>query len=105
MLYSVDCFVLDTSSIDAAIHKVMLSWQPVEGSILCVVSDDKKDIFLKLSNCSWLITVLGEYFMVHVLLNYGKLGGMSQAGICKPSLVRSENCLLSSVRCLLYVDN
>ncbi|KAF3451093.1 hypothetical protein FNV43_RR07182 [Rhamnella rubrinervis] len=58
MLYSIDCFTLDTSSTDASVHEVMLSWRDIGGSILYLVSDGKKDIFLKLSNCGWLITVL-----------------------------------------------
>ncbi|XP_015879508.1 inositol 1,3,4-trisphosphate 5/6-kinase 4 isoform X2 [Ziziphus jujuba] len=57
-LHSVDCFMLDASSTYAAIHEVMLSWHDIGGSILYLVSNEKKDISLELSNCNWLITVL-----------------------------------------------
>ncbi|KAK4551756.1 hypothetical protein RGQ29_032277 [Quercus rubra] len=57
-LYSFDCFILNTSSVDDAKNEIMLAWGDTGGSILYVVSDKKKKFFPKLSNCSWLIVVL-----------------------------------------------
>ncbi len=39
----------------------MLAWGDTGGSILYLVSDEKKEFFPKLSNCGWLIIVLSEY--------------------------------------------
>lgn len=61
MQYSIHCFILDASSMDDAINEVKLAWRNIGGSNLYVVSNDKKDIFPKLSECGWLITVMSEY--------------------------------------------
>lgn len=61
MQYSIHCFILDSSSVDDAINEVKLAWHNIGGSNLYVVSNDKKDIFPKLSKCGWLITVMSEY--------------------------------------------
>lgn len=58
MQYSIHCFILDASSMDDAINEVKLAWHNIGGSNLYVVSNDKKDIFPKLSKCGWLITVM-----------------------------------------------
>ena len=60
-LYSFDCFILNASSVDDAKNEIMLAWGDNGGSILYLVSDEKKEFFPKLSNCSWLIFVLSEY--------------------------------------------
>ena len=60
-LYSFDCFILNASSVDDAKNEIMLAWGDTGGSILYLVSDEKKEFFPKLSNCSWLIVVLSEY--------------------------------------------
>ena len=60
-LYLFDCFILNASSVDDAKIEIMLAWGETGGSILYIVSDKKKEFFLKLSNCSWLIIVLSEY--------------------------------------------
>ncbi|KAK9286150.1 hypothetical protein L1049_014532 [Liquidambar formosana] len=58
--YSFDCFMVKASSIDDAVNKVTLAWGDIGGSILYLVSNNKKDHFRKLSNCNWLIIVLGS---------------------------------------------
>jgi hypothetical protein len=60
-LYSFDCFILNASSVDDAKNEIMLAWGDTGGSILYLVSDEKKEFFPKLSNCGWLIVVLSEY--------------------------------------------
>ncbi|GMY33031.1 inositol 1,3,4-trisphosphate 5/6-kinase 4-like isoform X2 [Fagus crenata] len=57
-LYSFDCFILNASSVDDAKNEIMLAWGDTGGSILYLVSDEKKEFFPKLSNCGWLIVVL-----------------------------------------------
>ena len=61
MLYSFDFLILNTSSVDDAKIGIMLAWGDTGGSILYIVSDEKKEFFPKLSNCGWLIVVLNEY--------------------------------------------
>ena len=60
MLYSFDFLILNTS-VDDAKNGIMLAWGDIGGSILYIVSDEKKEFFPKLSNCGWLIVVLSEY--------------------------------------------
>lgn len=92
--------MLDASSTGAAIHEVMLSWRDIGGNILYLVSKEKKDIFLELSDCSWLITVLSEYFST-CFTEQRKLGGMLLIGICKRTFVESRiTCLL---RYVMYI--
>ena len=52
---------MNASSFDDAKIEIMLAWGDTGGSILYIVSDKKKEFFLKLSNCSGLIVVLSEY--------------------------------------------
>ncbi|KAL6223679.1 hypothetical protein ACLB2K_002538 [Fragaria x ananassa] len=58
MQYSLHCFILDASSIDDAINEVIQAWRDIGGSILYLVSDNKKDIFPELTKCGWLIAVM-----------------------------------------------
>ncbi|PRQ46008.1 putative phosphotransferase with an alcohol group as acceptor [Rosa chinensis] len=58
MQYSIHCFILDASFIDDAINEVILAWCDIGGSILFLASDNKKDIFPKLSNRGWLVAVM-----------------------------------------------
>lgn len=60
-LYSYDCFILNASSLDDAQNEIFLAWGDIGGSILYLVSDKKKEVFPKLSNCGWLVVVLSEY--------------------------------------------
>ncbi|KAK3013285.1 hypothetical protein RJ639_008193 [Escallonia herrerae] len=58
-LYSFDCFLLNPSSVDDTTNDVAQAWADNGGSFLHVVSDDKKNLLLNLSNCDWVIIVLG----------------------------------------------
>lgn len=57
-LYSYDCFILNASSFDDAKNEIVLAWGDIGGSILYLVSNKKKEVFPKLSNCGWLVVVL-----------------------------------------------
>ncbi|XP_004287182.1 PREDICTED: inositol 1,3,4-trisphosphate 5/6-kinase 4 [Fragaria vesca subsp. vesca] len=58
MQYSLHCFILDTSSIDDAINEVIQAWRDIGGSILYLVSDNKRDIFSELTKRGWLVAVM-----------------------------------------------
>ncbi|KAK2982027.1 hypothetical protein RJ640_029255 [Escallonia rubra] len=57
-LYSFDCFLLNPSSVADTTNEVAQAWAANGGSFLHVVSDDKKNLLLNLSNCDWVIIVL-----------------------------------------------
>ncbi|XP_057957077.1 inositol 1,3,4-trisphosphate 5/6-kinase 4 isoform X2 [Malania oleifera] len=56
-LHSCDCFSLDASSLDNALNGIGLNWGDAGGIILYLVSNDKKDVFLKMTDRGWLIIV------------------------------------------------
>lgn len=58
-LYSFDCFILSASSVYDAKNEIMLAWHDVGGNILYLVSDKELDVIAKLSNCGWVVVVLG----------------------------------------------
>ncbi|KAK3011837.1 hypothetical protein RJ639_010831 [Escallonia herrerae] len=57
-LYSFDCFLLNLSSVADTTNEVAQAWAANGGSFLYVVSDDKKNLVLNLSNCDWVIIIL-----------------------------------------------
>lgn len=61
LLHSFDSFILNASSI----NEVTLAWADIGGSILFLNSSNNKELFLKLSNCSWLIVALGDNASEH----------------------------------------
>lgn len=54
MLYSLDCFMLDPSSLDASLSEILQSWGDIGESCLYVASSKDDDLFLKLHDHGWL---------------------------------------------------
>ncbi|KAI3986604.1 hypothetical protein MKX01_014142 [Papaver californicum] len=54
MLYSLDCFMLDASSLDSSLSEILQAWGDIGGSCLYVASSKDEDLFLKLHGHGWL---------------------------------------------------
>ncbi|KAI3962192.1 hypothetical protein MKX01_030742 [Papaver californicum] len=54
MLYSLDCFMLDASSLDSSLSEILQAWGDIGGSCLYVASSKDEDLFLKLHDHGWL---------------------------------------------------
>ncbi|OUZ99297.1 Inositol-tetrakisphosphate 1-kinase [Macleaya cordata] len=57
MLYSLDCFMLKASSMDASLSEILQAWGDIGGSCLYVASSKDEDLFLKLRDHGWLTVV------------------------------------------------
>ncbi|PIA59012.1 hypothetical protein AQUCO_00400100v1 [Aquilegia coerulea] len=60
MLYSLDSFMLNTSSIDVSLSEILLAWGDIGGRCLYVTSSLNEDgLCHKLMNQDWLIVIIG----------------------------------------------
>lgn len=63
--YSCECFLLH-ASVDGGVNEITRAWGDVGGIIMYVVQNSK-DSMCKISS-NWLITVVGEYCSVYILV-------------------------------------
>lgn len=88
--YLFDSFILNAASIDDAKHEIMLAWGDIGGSILYLVSSEKKEVFPKISSFGWLIVALSEY---HHMLSPNDGNPFFCLGIHILGLLESIMCL------------